>query len=101
MTVVKIAACRRGDLTFPAKTIAAVKAAMRDDAVGGMTLYTKTGTHQDDDGSGNVWWIGWIEGPRGTATFALGAIPKTPDERAKRIALGKALLKDAGMLPAK
>lgn len=100
MTVVKIAACRRGDLTFPAKTIAAVKAAMRDDAVGGMTLYTKTGTHQDD-GSGNVWWIGWIEGPRGTASFALGATPKTPDKRAKRIALGKALLKDAGMLPAK
>lgn len=92
---------RRGDLPFSAKTIAAVKAAMRDDAVGGMTLYTKTGTHQDDDGSGNVWWIGWIEGPRGSASFALGATPKTPDDRAKRIALGKALLADAGLLPAK
>lgn len=92
---------RRGDLPFSAKTIAAVKAAMRDDAVGGMTLYTKTGTHQDDDGSGNVWWIGWIEGPRSSASFALGATPKTPDDRAKRIALGKALLADAGLLPAK
>ena len=55
---------------------------MRDDAIGGMTLYTKTGTHRDDDGSGNVWWIGWIEG-------------------ARRIAPGKALLADASLLPAK
>lgn len=92
---------RRGDLPFSAKTIAAVKAAMHDDAVSSMTLYTKTGTHQDDDGSGNVWWIGWIEGPRGAASFALGATPKKPDDRAKRIALGKALLADAGLLPAK
>lgn len=92
---------RRGDLPFSAKTMASVKAAMRDDAGGGMTLYTKTGTHQDDDGRGNVWWIGWVEGPRGAASFALGATPKTPDDRAKRIALGKALLADAGLLPVK
>ena len=92
---------RRGDLPFSAKTITAVKTAMRDDTLGGMTLYTKTGTHQDDDGSGNVWWIGWIEGPRGAASFALGATPKVPDDRATRIALGKALLADAGLLPRK
>ena len=60
LTVVKIAACRRDELPFPAKTIAAVKAPMCDDTVGGMTLCTTTCTHQDDDGSGNVWWIGGI-----------------------------------------
>lgn len=92
---------RRGDLPFSAKTIAVVKAAMRDDDIGGMRVYGKTGTHVADDRSGNVWWIGWVEGPRGNASFALGATPKTPDDRAKRIALGKALLADAGLLPRK
>lgn len=90
---------RRGDLPFSAKTIAAVKAAMRDDDLGGMRVYGKTGTHVADDRSGNAWWIGWVEGPRGNASFVLGATPKTPDDRAKRIALGQALLADAGMLP--
>lgn len=90
---------RRGDLPFSAKTFAAVKAAMRDDDVGGMRVYGKTGTHVADDRSGNAWWIGWVEGPRGNASFVLGATPKTPDDRAKRIALGKALLADAGLLP--
>lgn len=92
---------RRGDLPFSAKTIVAVKAAMRDDDIGGMRVYGKTGTHVADDRSGNAWWIGWVEGPRGNASFALGATPKTPDDRAKRIALGKALLADAGLLPRK
>lgn len=92
---------RRGDLPFSAKTIVAVKAAMRDDDIGGMRAYGKTGTHVADDRSGNAWWIGWVEGPRGNASFALGATPKTPDDRAKRIALGKALLADAGLLPRK
>lgn len=90
---------RRGDLPFSAKTLAAVKAAMRDDDVGGMRVYGKTGTHVADDRSGNAWWIGWVEGPRGNASFVLGATPKTPDDRAKRIALGQALLADAGLLP--
>lgn len=90
---------RRGDLPFSAKTLAAVKAAMRAEDVGGMRVYGKTGTHVGDDRSGNVWWIGWVEGPRGSASFALGATPKTPDDRAKRIALGQALLADAGLLP--
>jgi len=90
---------RRGDLPFSAKTLAAVKAAMRDDDIGGMHVYGKTGTHVADDRSGNAWWIGWVEGPRGSASFALGATPKTPDDRAKRIALGRALLADAGLLP--
>ncbi len=63
---------------------------MRDDDAGGMTLYTKTGTHLADDGSGNAWWVGWVEDPRGNASFALGATPKTADDRAKRIAPGKA-----------
>ena len=86
MTVVKIAACRRGDLPFLVKTMAAVKAAMRGDAVGGRH---------------NARWIDWIEGPRGAASFTLAAMPKAPDDHEKRIAPGKALLADAGLLPAK
>lgn len=92
---------RRGDLPFSAKTLAAVKAAMRDDDIGDMRVYGKTGTHVADDRSGNAWWIGWVEGPRGSASFALGATPKTPDDRAQRIVLGRALLADAGLLPRK
>lgn len=92
---------RRGDLPFSAKTIASVKAAMRGDTVGGMQLYGKTGTFTNDDGSTKVWWIGWVEGPRGRASFALASTPKRDKDLGKRIALGKALLADAGLLPRK
>ncbi|MES2672463.1 MAG: penicillin-binding transpeptidase domain-containing protein [Pseudomonadota bacterium] len=94
---------RRGDLPFSAKTIAMVKAAMRDDA-NGARIYGKTGTHSDD-GTGTAWWIGWVEGPRGNASFALAIDLTSMDDRAmrvalgKRIALGKQLLRDAGALP--
>lgn len=98
---------RRGNLPFSAKTIAAVKAAMRDDDANGTRIYGKTGTHFDADRTGNAWWIGWVEGPQGNASFALGIDLTSMDDRAmrvalgKRIALGKHLLRDAGALPAK
>jgi beta-lactamase class D len=98
---------RRGDLPFSAKTIAAVKAAMRDDDANGGRIYGKTGTHRDADRTGNAWWIGWVEGPKGHASFALGIDLTSADDRAmrvalgKRIALGKQLLRDAEVLPAK
>lgn len=91
---------RRGDLPFSNATIAAVKAAMREDD-GAARIYAKTGTHLGKDDHGNVWWIGWVEGPRGNASFALGARLDSADDRAQRIALGKALLKDAGLLAGK
>lgn len=97
---------RRGDLPFSAKTIATVKAAMLDSEIGGRRLYGKTGTHFDD-GSGNAWWIGWVEGPQGGASFTLGIDLSSMNGRAmrtalgKRIALGKQLLRDAGVLRAK
>lgn len=96
---------RRGDLPFSAKTIAMVKAAMRDDA-NGTRIYGKTGTHSDN-GTGTAWWIGWVEGPQGNASFALAIDLTSMDDRAmrvalgKRIALGKQLLRDAGVLPMK
>ncbi|MBP6748805.1 MAG: class D beta-lactamase [Xanthomonadaceae bacterium] len=89
---------RRGDLPFSKATIAAVKAAMREDGKGATRIYGKTGTHLDKNDHGNAWWIGWIEGPRGSASFALGAQLDSADNRAQRIALGKELLKDAGLL---
>lgn len=98
---------RRGDLPFSAGTIAVVKAAMRDDDANGTLIYGKTGTHRDAGRDGNAWWIGWVEGPQGDASFALGIDLTSTDDRAmrvaldKRIALGKQLLRDAGMLPAK
>lgn len=103
---------RRGDLPFSAKTIATVKAAMFDSETNGRRIYGKTGTHLDDDGTGHAWWIGWVEAGRGegdgmqynrwpAASFVLGVQLKKMDDRAKRIALGKQLLRDAGVLPAK
>ena len=98
---------RRGDLPFSAGTIAVVKAAMRDDDANGTRIYGKTGTHRDAGRDGNAWWIGWVEGPQGDASFALGIDLTSTDDRAmrvaldKRIALGKQLLRDADVLPAK
>jgi len=104
---------RRGDLPFSAKTIATVKAAMLNSETGGRRIYGKTGTHLDDNGNGNAWWIGWVEGGqmRGNrwpaASFVLGIQFQKVDDRArsialgKRIALGKQLLRDAGALPMK
>ncbi len=103
---------RRGDLPFSAKTIATVKAAMFDSETNGRRIYGKTGTHLDGNGTGNAWWIGWVEIGRGegdgmqdnrwpAASFVLGIQLKKMDQRAARIALGKQLLRDAGVLPAK
>jgi beta-lactamase class D len=93
---------RRGALPFSARTMAAVKTAMLDSDVHGRRIYGKTGTHLGDDDAGHGWWIGWVEGGKTpAASFVLGVELKTVDGRAKRIALGKRLLRDAGMLPAK
>jgi beta-lactamase class D len=99
---------RRGALPFEPAHIAAVKAAMRDETVTGAQLYAKTGTHLDEDDTGTAWWIGWVEGAQikgkpvestqGATSFALMIELKTMDDRAKRIALGKQLLRDAGVL---
>jgi beta-lactamase class D len=89
---------RRGDLPFSAKTIATVKAAMLDSEIGGQRIYGKTGTHFDD-GTGNAWWIGWVEGGKApAASFVLGVQLKKMDKRDARIALGKQLLRDADAL---
>jgi beta-lactamase class D len=91
---------RRNDLPFSAKTIDAVKAAMLDETIGGRRVYGKTGTLDD-----NAWWIGWVEGgwveghKAPAASFVLGIDLKTPENRTKRIALGKQLLRDGGLLP--
>lgn len=93
---------RRGALPFDAAHIAAVKSAMPQETLGDRRLYAKTGTHLGDDGSAGVgWWIGWVEGHGKATAFVLGIELKTADQRAKRIALGKRLLRDAGALPAR
>jgi beta-lactamase class D len=89
---------RRGNLPFKPAHIAAVKAAMREDE-GRARVYGKTGTHLDADGRGTAWWIGWVESPRGAASFALMVDLETMDDRDRRIALGRGLLRDAGVLP--
>lgn len=89
---------RRGDLPFSSKSITSVKAAMLDSDHQGTRIYGKTGTHFND-GSGNAWWIGWVDSPTGSASFVLGSELRSMDQRAARIALGKALLQDAGVLP--
>lgn len=93
---------RRGALPFSAKTIAAVKASMLHSEAKGRRIYGKTGTYMRDDDTGHGWWIGWVEGGKTpAASFVLGIELKTMDQRAKRIALGERLLRDAGALPAK
>lgn len=88
---------RRNDLPFSTKTITAVKAAMLDETIGNRRVYGKTGTLK-----GNAWWIGWVEGGKDpAASFTLVVELKTAESRGKRIALGKQLLRDAGVLPAK
>ena len=94
---------RRGALPFSAKTIATTKTAMYDGELDGRRVYGKTGTHPGNRAQPGVgWWIGWVEGGNTpAASFALGVALKTMDGRAKRIALGKQLLRDAGVLPGK
>lgn len=88
---------RRGALPFSAKTISTTKTAMYDGETAGRRIYGKTGTQP-----GVGWWIGWVEGGNTpAASFALGVALKNIDGRAKRIALGKQLMRDAGVLPAK
>lgn len=90
---------RRGALPVSPAHIATVKAAMADGEIDGRRIYGKTGTHLDRTGSGNAWWIGWVEGGKRPATsFVLGAELTSMDDRAKRIALGKQLLRDSGAL---
>lgn len=90
---------RRGALPVSPAHIATVKAAMADGEVDGRRIYGKTGTRLDRDGTGNAWWIGWVEGGGKPATsFVLGIDLKSGDDRAKRIALGKQLLRDNGVL---
>lgn len=91
---------RRGALPVSPAHIATVKAAMASGEVDGRRIYGKTGTHLDRDGSGNAWWIGWVEGDgKPAVSFVLGIDLTSMDDRAKRIALGKQLLRDAGALP--
>lgn len=94
---------RRGALPFSANTIATVKAAMLDSDTNGRRIYGKTGTHTGNKTQPGVgWWIGWVEGGKApAAAFVLGVELKAVDGRANRIALGKQLLRDAGVLAAK
>ncbi len=94
---------RRGALPFSANTIATVKASMLDSDINGRRIYGKTGTHTGDKTQSGVgWWIGWVEGGKTpAAAFVLSVELKAVDGRAKRIALGKQLLRDAGVLAAK
>jgi len=90
---------RRGALPVSPAHIAIVKAAMADGEIDGRRIYGKTGTHPGRDGTGNAWWIGWVEGDgKPAASFVLGIDLRSMDDRAKRIALGKQLLRDAGAL---
>jgi beta-lactamase class D len=64
------------------------------------TLYAKTGT------SGRVkdpvsWWVGWVERKgRPVACFAMNLTPGAATQLDDRIAIARAILRDAGVLPA-
>lgn len=65
------------------------------------TLYAKTGT-VDSGRNAIAWWIGWIEKKgRPVAYFAMNIDPVACTVFADRFVIGRAILQEAGMLPAR
>ena len=65
-------------------------------------IYSKTGTSIPRQGAGLGWWIGFVENlqsPQLSCSFALKVNLSKIDDRQKRIAFGKKLLRQVGCLP--
>jgi len=63
------------------------------------TLYAKTGSSGATKNS-VWWWVGWIErNGRTTAVFAMNLAPSSTSRREDRVVIGRALLREAGVLP--
>ena len=64
----------------------------------GWTLFAKTGTSGGKDAI--AWWVGWIERQgRPVAFFAMNYAPRTGSRLEERFVIGRAILREAGVLP--
>ncbi len=92
---------RRNALGFAPEHMAAVKAAMLEVDQPGLRIHGKTGTSLPEDGSVGVgWWIGWVEGSAGTASFVLEVELRDLDGRAQRLQLADRLMLESGLIRA-
>jgi beta-lactamase class D len=77
-----------------------VRDALRVEKTPAYTLYAKTGTIESGK-QAITWWIGWVEKKgRPVAYFALNLDPAARTVFADRFAIAKAILQEAGALPA-
>jgi beta-lactamase class D len=84
----------RGKLPFPAKAQSAVRDIARIETGDGWELFAKTGLGGGGDAGPEVgWWVGWVEKGGRVYTFALNIAIRGPDDKDKRVPLGKAALK--------
>ncbi len=87
----------RGKLPFPAQAQAAVRDIARIERGDGWELFAKTGLGGDVE-PGVGWWVGWVEKGGRVYAFALNLETRNPDDKDKRVPLGKAALKALGVI---
>jgi beta-lactamase class D len=87
-----------GDLPIEPAHVQKLRTLMARDMGGGVTLFAKTGWATAPE-PGPGWWVGWVEGPFGTAAFALSIDMPDPAMAAQRVELGTRALQELGLLP--
>lgn len=99
----------RGELPFEEHHLSAVRRAMRDQSAD-LDWSGKTGTYlpsgdcsdrqHGDSHCGLGWWIGWTNGPEGSASFVLLVELDRFDGREARLQTARTLLQQAGLVTA-
>ena len=89
---------REGRLDTHARSARLVRNALVAERTPRYTLYAKTGT-TGVTRSAIAWWIGWIEAEGApVAYFAMNYVPGPRTPHAARFAIGRAILREAGVL---
>jgi beta-lactamase class D len=89
----------RGVLPFPAEAQRAVRDITLVERGPGWELHAKTGW-QNGPGPGVGWWVGWLERGGRAYPFALNLDIRQPADGEQRQRLGRAALRQLGLLPA-
>lgn len=87
----------RGKLPFSKKAQSSVREIVRIETGEGWELFAKTGLGSDVE-PGVGWWVGWVEKGGRVHAFALNIEIREPDDKDKRVPLGRAALKALGMI---